>query len=57
MKPLRKKNPLIFDLVLFLAFTVASFAAYLLTEAAGMSGAIISIVLLSLLSVSLIISR
>ena len=57
MKSIRKKNALIFDLVLFLAFAGMSFAAYLLTDAAGATGAVIGIAALTIISLVLIISR
>ena len=57
MKSIRKKNALIFDLTLFLAFAMMSFAAYLLTDTAGATGAVISIAILAFISVVLIISR
>lgn len=54
---MRKKNPLIFDLILFLGFVLASFGAYFLTEASGINGAIVSVSILILLSLGLVISR
>lgn len=57
MKALRKRNALIFDVAIFLGFTVASFAAYVLTDWAGTTGAVISITLLGIICLSLIISR
>ncbi len=57
MKAVRKKNPLIFDLILFLAFGLASFAAYLVTDAAGVAGAVTSIAVLAGICLILIFSR
>lgn len=57
MKSIRKKNALIFDLVLFLAFTIISFVAYLVTDMAGSTGAVMSIVALAIISAVLVISR
>lgn len=57
MKSIRKRNPLMFDLGLFLAFTVASFAAFALTETAGTEGAIASIAILAAICLGLIFSR
>jgi hypothetical protein len=57
VKSLRKKNALLFDLVLFLAFAIACFAAYLLTDNAGQTGAIVSIAVLGTISLTLIFSR
>ncbi len=57
MKAVRKLNPLMFDLALFIGFTLGSFAALLLTDAAGSAGAIISILILALISITLVLSR
>lgn len=57
MKSIRKRNPLMFDLGLFLAFTIASFAAFALTEAAGAEGAIASIAILAAICLGLVFSR
>ena len=53
----RKKNPLIFDLLLFIGFSLAAFAAYLLTETLASTGAIISVLALSLICLALMLSR
>jgi hypothetical protein len=57
VKSLRKRNPVLFDLALFLAFTLASFAAYALTEAGGTPGAVISLAILGLIGLILVLSR
>jgi hypothetical protein len=57
MKAQRKRNPVLFDLALFLAFTLASFSAYALTEAGGSVGAVISLALLGGISLILVLSR
>jgi hypothetical protein len=57
MKSIRKKNPLIFDLALFLAFTLGSFGALLLTNAAGLTGAALSLGILTVVCLLLIFSR
>jgi hypothetical protein len=57
VKSLRKIHPLLFDLTLFILFTLGSFAALFLTDAAGSTGAAASILFLSLISIVLIISR
>lgn len=46
-----------FDLVLFLSFSIVSFSAYILTNEAGVTGAVASIIALTLISVTLIFSR
>jgi hypothetical protein len=57
MKSLRKRNALVFDLTLFILFTLSSFLAYVLTESAGSTGAVASLIILSLICLSLIVSR
>jgi hypothetical protein len=57
MKSLRKRNPMIFDLILFIAFTLAAFGAFALSDAAGASGALIAIAILSAVSILLVVSR
>jgi hypothetical protein len=57
MKALRKHNPLMFDLALFLSFTIMSFLAFAMTDAWGVSGAVISVGALVAISLMLIFSR
>jgi hypothetical protein len=57
MKSIRKRNPLMFDLALFLAFSIVSLCAYLITNEVGIAGALFSIAMLSLISLALIFSR
>jgi hypothetical protein len=57
MKALRKRNALLFDLTLFLSFTVVSFFAYMMTNSFDATGAIASLGLLAVICLVLIISR
>jgi hypothetical protein len=57
MKTLRSRNPVMFDLVLFLSFTLFAFLAYAMSEQFGMVGALTGIVLLAITSVTMVLSR
>lgn len=57
MKSLRARNPLLFDAVVLAAFTVIALAAYLLTESANTTGALIAISALAITCAILIVSR
>ena len=57
LKATRKQNPVLFDLVLFIAFTAAAFAAYFLAQEIEATGGMIAVTLLALVCLALIFSR
>jgi hypothetical protein len=57
LRKLRKQNPSLFDLVLFIGFTTFSFGSYVLADAAGVSGAVIGISLLTITCLAMVFSR
>jgi hypothetical protein len=57
MNTLRKKNSLLFDLTLFLVFTIASFGSYVLAREAGATGATVALAILAMTCLIMVISR